>query len=80
MRRRLWAWLMAHPKPMQPPRRIVYLGLGVLLFGPALLARTLSRPAQLAVSDALWVVITVCTAYLIYVLGMPAVRRKRSRK
>jgi hypothetical protein len=80
MRRRLWAWLLARPKPMQPPPRIVYIGLAILWLVPDLFLRSLSHHALLAVSNALWLVITVCVACLIYVLGRLAVRRKLRRK
>jgi hypothetical protein len=78
---RIWAWLLAKPKPQQPAPRIVTIGVAVFVIG--IYTMSFALPARTAI-HVMNIVLAVCFsgAFLVVgylTVGRPLLRRRRTR-
>lgn len=74
-----WAWLLARPEPMKPPRRIVTIAAWIAALALAFALPDIPKAARSALSDALSVLIGLCVVGLVLTLVWAYVSKRRRR-
>lgn len=75
--RRLWAWLLAKPKPRKPAPRIVTIGVSAFCIGVYALVSALPARAAIRVVD---IMLAVCFSVAFLVVAYLAARAALSRR